>query len=126
MSKKELSVEESMYVNKKIAYVALLLQEYAYREILDSPLCKQYSRYFVKNKLKSVQNNLLQINKNSGADKKTIQEGEDILLENVSLMASVLGTIAIVPSSQVDYIEKEFTKICLQAIENDKTLVQIK
>ena len=123
---KELTAEESMYVNKKIAYVALLLQDYAYREILDSPLCKQYSRHFVKNKLKSVQNNLLQIQKNSGADKKTIEEGEDILLENVSLMASVLGTIAIVPSSQVDFIEKHFTKICLQAIENDKTLIKIK
>tara|TARA_R110000787_G_scaffold40573_1_gene100694 strand:+ start:4250 stop:4612 length:363 start_codon:yes stop_codon:yes gene_type:complete len=118
---KELTEEQNLYVNKKIAYVALLLQEYAYREILDSPLCRQNSRQFMKSKLQSVKNNLLQINKNSGVDKKTIQEGEDVLLENVSLMASVLGTIAIVPASQVDYIEKEFTKICLQAIENDKT-----
>jgi hypothetical protein len=62
------------------------------------------------------------INKNSKANKKQIEEGEDIILDNISLIASINATLALMPSSQVDFIEKEFTKICLQAIENDKKL----
>jgi hypothetical protein len=34
-------------------------------------------------------------------------------------MASVAATLAIVPNSQVDYIEEEFTKVCLEAISRD-------
>tara|TARA_R110000751_G_scaffold297311_1_gene406836 strand:- start:769 stop:1140 length:372 start_codon:yes stop_codon:yes gene_type:complete len=114
--------ETSMYINKKIAYTALLLQEYAYREILDSPLVRGEGKYIMKTKLKYVQNQLLQINKNSKATREQIKHGEDVILDNVSLMASIVGTLAIVPSSQVDYIESEFTKLCLIAIERNKKL----
>jgi len=39
-------------------------------------------------------------------------------MDNVGLMASIIGTLALVPASQVDFIEAEFGKICSQAMQN--------
>lgn len=118
----DLTEETNLYLNKRIAYTALMLQEYAYREMLDSYLVREKDRYMIRNKYKYVQRQIALINKNSKANKKQIEEGEDIILDNISLIASINATLALMPSSQVDFIEKEFTKICLQAIENDKKL----
>jgi hypothetical protein len=96
-----MNAEQKLYLNKRIAYTALMLQEYAYREILDSP------------------SQIRKINNSSKATKAQIETGEDIVLDNISLMASLAASCSIMPNSQVDFIEKEFTKICLQAIEND-------
>jgi hypothetical protein len=111
-----------LYLNKRIAYTALLLQEYAYREILDSPLVKQNDRYNIIRKYNYVRSQIARINKNSGANKQQIKEGENIILDNISLIASINATLALMPSSQVDFIEEQFTKICLQAIDNEKKL----
>lgn len=111
--------ETKIYLNKRIAYTALLLQEYAYREILDSPLIKGASRHLIRTKIKYVQNQLIQLNKSSKATREQVAQGDDVVLDNVSIMASVAATLAIVPNSQVDYIEEEFTKVCLEAIERD-------
>ena len=119
----ELSPKMTLYINKRIVYTAILLQEYAYREMLDSPLVKGNNRHLLNTKLKYLKNQLLQIGKNSGATRDQVKEGEDIILDNVSLMASIMGTLSVIPGSQVDYIEAEFTKICLKAIEksNEKS-----
>ena len=114
--------EAKLYLNKRMAYTALMLQEYAYREILDSPLIKQNDRYNMVRKLNYVKSQIAKVNKNSGASKKQINSGEDIILDNVSLIASISATLAFMPSSQVDFIEEQFTKICLQAIDNEKKL----
>lgn len=111
-----------LYLNKRIAYTALLLQEYAYREILDSPIVKQNDRYNIIRKYNYVRSQIARINKNSGANKQQIKEGENIILDNISLIASINATLALMPSSQVDFIEEQFTKICLQAIDNEKKL----
>ena len=118
----DLTEETNLYLNKRIAYTALMLQEYAYREMLDSYLVREKDRYMIRGKYKYVQSQIAKINKNSKANKKQIEEGEDIILDNISLIASINATLALMPSSQVDFIEKEFTKVCLQAIENDKKL----
>lgn len=115
-----LTPEQKLYLNKRIAYTALMLQEYAYREILDSPLIRENDRYMVKRKFKYVQSQIAKINKSSKATKQQIEDGEDIVLDNISLMASIAATCSIMPSSQVDYIEKKFTEICLEAIANDE------
>lgn len=114
--------EQQLYLNKRIAYTALMLQEYAYREILDSPLIRENDRYMVRRKFKYVQQQLNKINKSSKATKQQLAEGEDIVLENISLMASICATCSIMPSSQTDFIEEQFTKICLEAIANDEKL----
>ena len=117
-----MKAETQLYINKRIAYTSLLLQEYAYREMLDSSLVRGESRYLIKRKLKYVQNQISQVNKSSNATKKQIAEGEDVVLDSVSIMASIAATLAIVPTSQIDFIETEFTKICSDAIERDKLL----
>jgi DNA-binding XRE family transcriptional regulator len=117
-----LDAETKLYLNKRIAYTALMLQEYAYREILDSPLIRENDRYLVKRKYKYVQSQIAKINNSSKATKKQIEDGEDIVLDNISLMASIAATLALVPTSQVDFIEKKFTEICLEAISNDEKL----
>jgi hypothetical protein len=122
----ETTPQMMLYINKRIVYTALLLQEYAYREILDNPLIKGETKYFISSKLKYIKNQLMQIEKNSGATKDQVKEGEDIILDNVSLMASIIGTVSVVPNSQVDYIEQEFTKICLKAVERHDASVIIK
>jgi hypothetical protein len=114
-----MNAEQKLYLNKRIAYTALMLQEYAYREILDSPLIRENDRYMVKRKYNYVTSQIRKINNSSKATKAQIETGEDIVLDNISLMASLAASCSIMPNSQVDFIEKEFTKICLQAIEND-------
>ena len=118
----KLDLETKLYLNKRIAYTSLMLQEYAYREILDSPLIKENDRYMVKRKYNYVKNQINKINKSSKATKKQIEEGEDIVLDNISLMASICASCSIMPISQVDFIEEQFTKICIEALDNDKKL----
>tara|TARA_R110001592_G_scaffold347760_1_gene641497 strand:- start:14916 stop:15281 length:366 start_codon:yes stop_codon:yes gene_type:complete len=117
MSKLEL--DGKLYLNKRIAYTAILLQEYAYREMLDNPLVRGESRHYIKVKLKYIENQILQLNRSSKATKKQISEGEDVILDNVSIMAAIAATLAVIPNTQVDFVEEEFTKICLEAIERD-------
>jgi len=118
----KLDLETKLYLNKRIAYTSLMLQEYAYREILDSPLIKENDRYMVKRKYNYVKNQINKINKSSKATKKQIEDGEDIVLDNISLMASICASCSIMPTSQVDFIEEQFTKICIEALDNDKKL----
>tara|TARA_R100001510_G_C7574520_1_gene149740 strand:- start:196 stop:582 length:387 start_codon:yes stop_codon:yes gene_type:complete len=118
-----LTKEQKLYLNKRIAYTALMIQEYAYREILDSPLIRENDRYLIKRKFNYVVGQINKINRSSKATKKEIQEGEDIVLDNISLVASIMASLSIMPSSQVDYIEKEFTKICVQAVKNEEELI---
>ena len=59
-----LTPEQKLYLNKRIAYTALMLQEYAYREILDSPLIRENDRYMVRRKFKYVQQQINKIKKN--------------------------------------------------------------
>jgi hypothetical protein len=122
----DLTTEQKLYLNKRIAYTALMIQEYAYREILDSPLIRENDRYLVKRKFNYVTSQINKINKSSKATKKQIQEGEDIVLENISLVASIMASLAIMPSSQVDFIEEEFTKICVKAVANEEELIKSK
>lgn len=122
----DLTIEQKLYLNKRIAYTALMIQEYAYREILDSPLIRENDRYLVKRKFNYVTSQINKINKSSKATKQQIQEGEDIVLENISLVASIMASLAIMPSSQVDFIEEEFTKICVQAVQNEEELIKSK
>ena len=122
----KISTEQKLYLNKRIAYTALMIQEYAYREILDSPLIRENDRYAIRNKFKYVTSQINKINKSSKATKEQIQEGEDIVLENISLVASIMASLSIMPSSQVDFIEEEFTKICIKAIKNEEELIKSK
>ena len=105
-------------INKKVIYTSLLLQEFGYRELLDSPLVKGQSRYLCTSKLKYVQNQLRQIKKASKAPKEQIVHSEDLAMDNVGLMASIVGTLAIVPATQIDFLESEFFKLCMQAVNN--------
>ena len=118
-----LTKEQKLYLNKRIAYTALMIQEYAYREILDSPLIRENDRYLIKRKFNYVVGQINKINRSSNATKTEIQEGEDIVLDNISLVASIMASLSIMPSSQVDYIEQEFTKICVQAVKNEEELI---
>jgi len=118
----KLDLETKLYLNKRIAYTSLMLQEYAYREILDSPLIKENDRYMVKRKYNYVKNQINKINKSSKATKKQIEDGEDIVLDNISLMASICASCSIMPTSQIDFIEEKFTQICIEALDNDKKL----
>ena len=111
---------EEDYINKRLIYCSLLLQEYAYRELLSSTLVVGKNRYNVSTKLKYIKNQLLQLAKDSGVSKELIEKSEDLALNNVGLMASIMGTLALLPECQVDYIEEEFGKMCLQAMENFK------
>ena len=112
--------QQEDYINKRLIYCSLLLQEYAYRELLSSTLVVGKNRYNVSTKLKYIKNQLLQLAKDSGVSKELIEKSEDLALNNVGLMASIMGTLALLPECQVDYIEEEFGKMCLQAMENFK------
>jgi hypothetical protein len=117
-----LDAETKLYLNKRMAYTALLLQEHAYREILDSPLIRENDRYMVKRKFNYVKSQIEKINKSSKATRKQIEEGEDIVLDNISLIASICASCSVMPTSQIDFIEEQFTKICIEAMEKDKEL----
>lgn len=118
MSEKKLKQSNQDYINKKIIYCALLLQEFGYSELIHSPLVVKGEKHFCKTKLTNIKNQLVQLAHASNSTKEQIIHSEDLAMDNVSLMASIVGTLAIVPASQVDFIETEFAKICLQAIEN--------
>ena len=75
-------------------------------------------KYFCRTRLNNVKNQLLQIERAANATKEQIIHSEDLALDNVGLMASIIGTLALVPASQVDFIEAEFGKICSQAMQN--------
>jgi hypothetical protein len=64
-----MNAEQKLYLNKRIAYTALMLQEYAYREILDSPLIRENDRYMVKRKYNYVTSQIRKINNSSKATK---------------------------------------------------------
>ena len=112
--------QQEDYINKRLIYCSLLLQEYAYRELLSSALVVGKNRYNVSTKLRYIKNQLLQLAKDSGVSKELIEKSESMAIENVSLMALVMASLAIVPECQIDYIEKEFTKMIVQAMENFK------
>jgi len=103
-------------INKKIVFCSLLLQEFAYRELLDSPLIKGQHRHTCSSKLKYIKNQLLQIQKASKTSREKIVESIDMAMDNVGLMASIVGTLALIPGSQIDFIEEEFSKVCFRAI----------
>tara|TARA_R100000655_G_scaffold2992_1_gene11224 strand:+ start:209 stop:583 length:375 start_codon:yes stop_codon:yes gene_type:complete len=111
-----MSQENEDYINKRLIYCSLLLQEYGYRELINSPLVKGENKYMCKSKLKYIKNNLLQFARNAGATRQMVQKSEDIAINNVGLMASVMGTLALVPECQIDFIETEFAKICLESM----------
>ena len=117
-----LDQETKLYLNKRIVYTALMLQEYAYREILDSPLVRENDKYMIKSKFRYVKQQIEKINRASKATKKQIEQGEDIVLDNISLIASICASCSIMPTSQIDFIEENFTKICIEALDNDKKL----
>jgi hypothetical protein len=118
MNEKKLSQENEDYINKKIIYCALLLQEYAYRELISSPLTKRDEKRYCKMKFNQIMNQILQLERTSKSTKEELIHSEDLAMDNVSLMASIVGTLAVIPGSQVDFIEKEFAQICLKAIKN--------
>tara|TARA_R110000851_G_scaffold41093_14_gene103414 strand:- start:57 stop:455 length:399 start_codon:yes stop_codon:yes gene_type:complete len=118
MSEKKLSQENEDYINKKMIYCALLLQEYAYRELINSSLTVRDEKHYCKIKFNAIRNQILQLERISKSTKEQLIHSEDLAMDNVSLMASIVGTLAIVPGSQVDFIEKEFAKICVTAIKN--------
>jgi len=109
--------ESEDYINKRLVYCSLLLQDYAYRELLSSPLINSQSRYKVKSKYRFIKNQLIQLEKDSGVSKKMINKSEDLAMNNVALMATIMGTLAIVPGCQVDFIEAEFERIMVEAME---------
>ena len=111
---------EEDYICKRLIYTCLLLEEYSYRELLSSPLVVGKDRYNVSTKLRYIKNQLLQLARDSRATKEMVEKSEDLALNNVGLMASIMGTLALLPECQVDYIEEEFGKMCLQAMENFK------
>ena len=117
-----LDQETKLYLNKRIVYTALMLQEYAYREILDCPLIRENDRYMVKRKYNYVKKQIEKINRSSKATKQELQQGEDIVLDNISLIASICASCSIMPTSQIDFIEEKFTQICIEALDNDKKL----
>ena len=103
-------------INKKIVFCSLLLQEFAYRELLSSNLIKGEHRHTCSSKLRYIKNQLIQIQKASKTSREKIVQSIDMAMDNVGLMASIVGTLALVPGSHIDFIEEEFTKICLRAI----------
>ena len=114
----KLSQAHQDYINKKIIYCALLLQEFGYRELIDSPSTIKQEKHFCKTKFNNVKNQLLQLQRAANSTKEQIIYSENLAMHNVGLMASIIGTLAIVPACQVDYIEEEFAKICNQAVKN--------
>ena len=109
--------QQDFLINKQIVYTCLLLQEYAYREMLSSPLVGGTNRYKIGTKYKYIQNQILQLKKESGVSKKVLDKSEDLAMNNVGLMATIMGTLSIVPGCQVDFIEQEFERVMVQAMK---------
>tara|TARA_R110000850_G_C9590685_1_gene427441 strand:+ start:61 stop:426 length:366 start_codon:yes stop_codon:yes gene_type:complete len=109
--------QQDFLINKQIVYTSMLLQEYAYREMLSSPLVGGTNRYKIGTKYKYIKNQLLQLEKESGISKKMIAKSEDLAMNNVGLMATIMGTLSIVPECQVDFIEQEFERIMVEAMQ---------
>mgnify|MGYP003147156557 FL=1 len=106
------------YINKKLIYCSLLLQEYAYIQLIDSPIIRGTIKHKLKTKLRFVKNQLVQMGNDARISRKAIQQSEDSAIENVALMAQLLSSSAIIPPCQCDFIEEEFLKICKRAVEN--------
>ena len=49
------------YINKKLIYCSLLLQEYAYIQLIDSPIIRGTIKHQLKTKLRFVKNQLVQM-----------------------------------------------------------------
>ena len=79
-------------INKKIVFCSLLLQEFAYRELLSSNLIKGEHRHTCSSKLKYIKNQLIQIQKASKTSREKIVQSIDMAMDNVGLMASIVGT----------------------------------
>ena len=103
-------------INKKIVFCSLLLQEFAYRELLSSHLIKGQHKHTCSSKLKYIKNQLIQIQKASKTSREKMVQSIDMAIDQVGLMAYIVGTLALVPGSQIDFIEEEFSKICFRAI----------
>ena len=114
---KQMTEQHDLLLNKQIIYTCLLLQEFAYRELLSSPLIGGTNRHKISTKYKYIQNQLLQLKKESGVSKKVLDKSEDTLLNNVGLMATIMGVLSIVPPCQIDYIEEEFERIMVEAMK---------
>ena len=114
---KQMTEQHDLLLNKQIIYTCLLLQEFAYRELLSSPLIGGTNRHKISTKYKYIQNQLLQLKKESGVSKKVLDKSEDTLLNNVGLMATIMGVLSIVPPCQIDYIEEEFERIMVEAMQ---------
>ena len=117
ISKQMTNQEKEDYILKRLVYCSLLLEEYAYRELLCSPNIQGKNRHTVNCKLRYVKNQLLQFARDSGVSREAIKKSENMAIENVSLMALVMSSLAIVPECQVDFIEEEFTKIMVEAMQ---------
>ena len=114
---KQMTEQHDLLLNKQIIYTCLLLQEFAYRELFSSPLIGGTNRHKISTKYKYIQNQLLQLKKESGVSKKVLDKSEDTLLNNVGLMATIMGVLSIVPPCQIDYIEEEFERIMVEAMK---------
>ncbi len=114
---KQMTEQHDLLLNKQIIYTCLLLQEFAYRELLSSPLIGGTNRHKISTKYKYIQNQLLQLKKESGVSKKVLDKSEDTLLNNVGLMATIMGVLSIVPPCQIDFIEQEFERIMVEAMQ---------
>lgn len=109
--------QHDLLLNKQIIYTCLLLQEFAYRELLSSPLIGGTNRHKISTKYRYIQNQLLQLKKESGVSKKVLDKSEDTLLNNVALIATIMGVLSIVPPCQIDFIEQEFERIMVEAMK---------
>ena len=114
---KQMTEQHDLLLNKQIIYTCLLLQEFAYRELLSSPLIGGTNRHKISTKYRYIQNQLLQLKKESGVSKKVLDKSEDTLLNNVALIATIMGVLSIVPTCQIDFIEQEFERIMVQAMQ---------
>ncbi len=120
ISKKMTEQEQDYILGKRIYYTSLLLQDFSCREMLSLPrsILGGNNRHKIVTKYRYVKNQLKQLERESGLNKKSIDKSEDMAMNNVGLMATVLGTLAVVPPCQVDFIEKEFERIMVQALDN--------
>ena len=108
-------------INQKIIFCSLLLQEFGYIQILDNPIVKKNLRYKYSQRLKYIRNQLIQISKDNKSKEENIIQNIDLCIDNVGLMASIVATLALIPESQIDFVEEEFSKICFRAINNHNT-----
>tara|TARA_Y100000593_G_scaffold50465_1_gene95050 strand:+ start:3035 stop:3394 length:360 start_codon:yes stop_codon:yes gene_type:complete len=109
--------QHDLLLNKQIIYTCLLLQEFAYRELLSSHHISGTNRHKISTKYRYIQNQLLQLKKESGVSKKVLDKSEDTLLNNVALIATIMGVLSIVPPCQIDFIEQEFERIMVEAMK---------